>query len=321
MDEIINNLNKASGIHKKIRNDLRGIIKANTKLIDISNFIEKQTRLYSGKDEINSGIAFPPGLSLNNIAAHWAPQKNDMTKLKNSDVLKIDFGVHKNGCIIDSAFTWSRNPIYDMLLESSRDAVYKVIKMIGVDTSISDIGTLVEEIVESYEIEKKGILYPVRPIRNICGHSIKPWVIHGGKYIQNIQNNDNTRIEDNDIIAIEVYTTDGIGKTYMGKNNSHFMLNSCVPKNFRCDLSRRTEEMLYTINNNFKTLPFTQKYLDTISPVRYYDPCLEELYSKGLLKKYPPLIEYDKQSRVAQFEHTLLVTEKNNINFSISDDY
>ena len=61
--------------------------------------------------------------------------------------------------------------------------------------------------------------------------------------------------------------------------------------------------------------------MDKISPIKYYDSCINELYSKGLLKKYPPLIEYDKHSKIAQFEHTIFISEKNNINLSMGDDY
>lgn len=40
----------------------------------------------------------------------------DKTVLQYDDVMKLDFGVHVNGKIIDSAFTMSFNPVYDPLL-------------------------------------------------------------------------------------------------------------------------------------------------------------------------------------------------------------
>jgi len=319
--EEINNYKNASDIHKKIRKELNHVIKEDTQLIDISTFIEHKIKKYSDKNQINNGIAFPVGLSLNNIAAHWTPSQTCITTLNYNDVLKIDYGVHKNGCIIDSAFTWCPNPIYNNLLDASKETVYSLIKHIGVDSMISEIGILAEEMVKSYEIEIDGILKPIVPIDKLCGHSIKPWNIHAGKYIQNIKNNDTTKIEENDILAIEVFTSTGTGNTYMGKSNSHLMLNNNIPKNYNYKLTQRSQEILDIIKTRFKTLAFTQKYLDLYSPIKYYEPCLDELYNKGILKKYPPVIEYDKNSKIAQFEHTILVSENININFSIDDDY
>ena len=46
-------------------------------------------------------------MSLNQIAAHYTPNPGDTTVLKYNDVLKLDFGTHVNGYIVDSAFTWA----------------------------------------------------------------------------------------------------------------------------------------------------------------------------------------------------------------------
>jgi methionyl aminopeptidase len=42
--------------------------------------------------------------------------------LQAEDVLKVDFGVHVNGRIVDSAFTLNWEPTYDRLLEAVKDA-------------------------------------------------------------------------------------------------------------------------------------------------------------------------------------------------------
>jgi hypothetical protein len=42
--------------------------------------------------------------------------------LHERDVLKVDFGVHVNGRIVDSAFTLSFEPTWDRLLEAVKDA-------------------------------------------------------------------------------------------------------------------------------------------------------------------------------------------------------
>jgi methionyl aminopeptidase len=42
--------------------------------------------------------------------------------LQYDDVLKIDFGVHVNGRIVDSAFTVAANPVYNNLLAAVKSA-------------------------------------------------------------------------------------------------------------------------------------------------------------------------------------------------------
>ena len=42
----------------------------------------------------------------------------DKTVLQYDDVIKLDFGTHINGRIIDSAFTTAFNPRYDPLLKA-----------------------------------------------------------------------------------------------------------------------------------------------------------------------------------------------------------
>ncbi len=42
--------------------------------------------------------------------------------LLKGDVMKVDFGVHVNGRIVDSAFTMNFEPTWDRLLEAVKDA-------------------------------------------------------------------------------------------------------------------------------------------------------------------------------------------------------
>ena len=44
--------------------------------------------------DIPRGLAFPTGCSINHVAAHYTPNKGDMTVLQYDDVCKIDFGTH-----------------------------------------------------------------------------------------------------------------------------------------------------------------------------------------------------------------------------------
>lgn len=55
---------------------------------------------------LQAGIGFPTGVSLNNCAAHYTSNPGDTTVLKYDDVLKLDFGTHVNGRIVDCGEQW-----------------------------------------------------------------------------------------------------------------------------------------------------------------------------------------------------------------------
>lgn len=73
-------------------------------------------------DSLIAGPGFPTGVNLNHCAAHYSPNAGNKTVLSYEDVMKVDFGVHVNGLIVDSAFTVSFDPVYDPLLEAVKAA-------------------------------------------------------------------------------------------------------------------------------------------------------------------------------------------------------
>jgi len=75
-------------------------------------------------------MGFPTGLCLNHGAAHYTPNPGHKdVVLKHDDVLKVDFGVHVNGRIVDSAFTMAFDPVYDNLLQSVKEATETGVKV------------------------------------------------------------------------------------------------------------------------------------------------------------------------------------------------
>ena len=125
-----------------------------------SETLEGIARKLINENGLEAGLAFPTGCSLNNCAAHYTPNNGDNTVLGVNDVCKIDFGTHINGRIIDCAFTLTYNPKYDKLLEAVREATNTGIKAAGIDVRLCDIGEQIQEVMESYEVELDGKIYP-----------------------------------------------------------------------------------------------------------------------------------------------------------------
>lgn len=77
---------------------------------------------------------------MNSCAAHYTPNYGDDTIFTANDVCKIDFGVHVNGYLIDSAFTVTFDPKFKPLLDAVKDATFTGIKTAGIDVRLSEVG-------------------------------------------------------------------------------------------------------------------------------------------------------------------------------------
>ena len=86
----------------------------------------------------------------------------------------------------------------------------------GADVRISDVSAAIQEAMESYEVEINLINKPVKPVRDISGHNIKRYQIHGGKSVPFVKNNDQTKMEEGEIFAIETFGSTGRGRTRDG---------------------------------------------------------------------------------------------------------
>lgn len=64
---------------------------------------------------------------------------------------------------------------------------------------------------ESYEVDLAGKTVPVKAIRNITGHDILRYNIHGGKQIPFIKNNNQDKMEEGEVFAIETFGSTGKG--------------------------------------------------------------------------------------------------------------
>lgn len=110
--------------------------------------------------------------------------------------MKIDFGSHVGGLMTDCAFTVAFNPRYDNLLQAVKEATETGIRAAGVDVQLQDIGEQIQETMESFEVTLGNKTYPVKCIKNLCGHSIGRYNIHAGKSVPIVKNGDTTRMEE-----------------------------------------------------------------------------------------------------------------------------
>ncbi|KAI4212531.1 MAG: hypothetical protein LQ351_004783 [Letrouitia transgressa] len=215
--DFLNEYRHGAEVHRQVRQWAQKNIRPGQSLTEIAEGIEDSVRTLTGHqgleegDSIKGGMGFPTGLSLNNCAAHYTPNAGNKTILQDTDVMKVDFGVHINGRIVDSAWTMTFDPVYDNLLAAVKDATNTGVREAGIDVRMSDIGAAIQEAMESYEVQIGGQTLPVKSIRNLNGHDIIQYSIHGGKSVPIVKGGDQTKMEEGETFAIETFGSTGKG--------------------------------------------------------------------------------------------------------------
>ncbi|KAG2022837.1 methionine aminopeptidase 2B [Coprinopsis cinerea AmutBmut pab1-1] len=312
-----NNIRKAAEAHRVVRQHAQKWIKPGMSMTDIANMIEDGTRAVVEENGLEAGIGFPTGLSLNHCAAHYTPNAGDNIVLKAEDVLKVDIGIQVNGRIADSAFTLNFEPTYDKLIEAVKAATETGVREAGIDVRLGELGGLIQETMESYEVEVGNKVYPVKPISNLSGHSINRYQIHGGKSVLLVKSEDDTKMEEGEYFAIETFGSTGRGRIVESGECSHYAKRVDAP---HVPLRLTTaKSLLNTINKNFGTLPFCRRYLDRLGETKYL-LALNHLVQQGIVEDYPPLCDIPG-SMTAQFEHTILLRPTCKEIVTRGDDY
>jgi len=272
----------------EVREDLRKAVKPGVKVLEVAEMAEELIRQRGAKP------AFPCNVSLNEIAAHYSPPADDQTVIGENDVVKVDIGAHLDGYIADTAFTvaWGENLRLVEVAEKALEAAIATIRS-GID--VGEIGRAVQQ-----TVEEAGF----KPIRNLTGHSLARWDLHAGISIPNVAERTGQTLEEGDVLAIEPFVTTGVGFVEDRENVYIFRYQRDVPVRLRM-----TRQLLREIKQEYGTLPFAERWLSKkFSKIRL-ELCLKELVSGGALWPYHVLVERSG-GKVAQAEHTVIVTEK-----------
>ncbi|KAL9658730.1 hypothetical protein ABK040_005885 [Willaertia magna] len=304
-DSIYQEARHAAEVHRTARQWFQGYVKPGMKVIDAAEALENKARELIEDNGIKAGLAFPLGCSMNNCAAHYTPNGGDETIITANDIIKFDLGLHINGRIIDCAFTMYWDDRFKPLADAARDATNTGIRTAGIDVRMSDVGSAIQEVMESYEMEYNGKTYPIRCVRNLNGHSIERYRIHAGKTVPIVKNNDNTKMEENEFYAIETFGSTGRGYVDHEGVCSHYMrdfFKKVTPTEIK---SQKARELLKVIEDNFSTLAFCRRYLDRLGESKYM-VAMKNLVSAGLVNEYPPLCDV-KGSFTSQYEHTIVL--------------
>ena len=293
--EIIEKYIKAGKVAAQVREESAKIAKVGMPLIELAEKLEEMVRS-AGCDP-----AFPVNLSINEFAAHYTPQQNDETKIKEGDVLKIDVGAHVDGYIADTAITvdFGKN---GELLKASREALAAAVDLVKPGAMISDISLKIEEVIKSFGF---------KPVENLTGHGLDQYVEHKEPSIPNVSIRNDRTLQDGEVIAIEPFATNGIG--HVNDYPEVMIFSYAANRPVRSPDAKKIAE--YT--TRYKNLPFAERWLMTKDAEKEGVPqslfkirmALRELVQRGVFYSYPVLREA-KAGLVSQAEHTIIVRDE-----------
>ena len=293
-EEEVKSYIRAGEIAARVRDFAEKIVKPGMKILDLAELVENKIVELGGKP------AFPCNISINQEAAHRTPIIGDELIVPEDSVVKIDLGVHVDGYIADTAVTVSFNPRYEPLLDAVREALDKALKIVSPGVKFSEVGKIVEDTLRSHGY---------KPIKNLSGHSLDRFIIHAGESIPNYYERISfSRFKPNRAYAIEPFGTDGKGFVVESDTITiHALWRTGKVKGLTLD----ERKLFNTIRERFKTLPFTERWLQDIfeHDVERLRKTMEKLLSKKIIFGYPILVEAGN-GMVAQFEHTILVLDK-----------
>jgi methionyl aminopeptidase len=284
--EIIENYGKARSISDSIIPFARSLVRENVRILELAENIEKKIFELGGRP------AFPVNISINENAAHYTPDINDSTALKENDLVKVDIGIHINGYIWDRAFTVCIGKESHPLIEASEKALQEALKLIKLGTKIFEISEVVENTIAEFGFN---------PIRNLCGHGLQQYTQHASPTIPNGKNTIIEEIEEGQVIAMEVFSTNGVG---LVKESSPVLIYRFLQeKPVRLWEARK---ILEKSSREFEGLPFAKRWLATVAAGAKLDLALKQLIGIGALTEYPVLKE-EANGLVAQTEETVIV--------------
>ena len=277
---------EAGKIASEIREWSKGLIKPGAKALDIAESIEK--RILEKAE-----IAFPLNVSLNDNAAHYTPSYKDTLVLKEDDLVTIDMGVHVDGYIADTAYTVDLSGKNEKLVEASKAGLRDAIDTIKSGISVSKVGEAIEGAIKGYGF---------RPIENLTGHELKPYILHAGLAIPNIKVPYDWKVEEGMVFAIEPFATNGSGRVIESKNAEIFSFLAQKPTRMR-----EGKILLQEVEKR-EGLPFAERwYAKKMNPLKL-KMVLRELVDREALHSYPILHEKEK-GLISQAEHTVIITK------------
>jgi methionyl aminopeptidase len=273
---------EAGEILATVRDEAAERVEVGASHLELAEWTEERIR------ELGGEPAFPVNISIDEEAAHATPSRDDESTF-GEEMINLDIGVHVDGWLADTAITVDLSG-HDDLAEAPGAALDAALDVIEPGIETGEIGGVIEDTIDGYGYN---------PVVNLTGHGLGHWEQHTAPNIPNRRVEQGIELEVGDVVAIEPFATDGGGKVGEGSEEEIYALEREATVR-----DRAAREALETIVEEFRTLPFAARWLDTPRA----EMALRRLKQQDVVHGYPVLKE-DDGFLVSQKEHTIIVTE------------
>jgi methionyl aminopeptidase len=289
-EEAIEKFKLSGRILRETREEMKHLVREGMPIIEVCEKAERLILEKGGKP------AFPCNVSVNEIAAHYTSPPNDKRRISERSLVKVDIGVHVDGYVTDTAVTICFNPEYRSLVETAEQALKAAINSMRAGIFTSRLGGVIEGTIKS-----RGF----KSVSNLTGHQLGRYLVHAGTSIPNVSHVSFSRIKLGGVYALEPFVTlpDAVGRVENGDEVTIFRLL----RHKKLE-SPYAKQLFKYIEENFRTLPFAERWLQDVVPQEHYREAFQELLSSKALMGYPIFIEASRKP-VAQAEHSVLIVE------------
>jgi methionyl aminopeptidase len=273
---------EAGEILAGVREEAAAMVEVGASHLEVAEWAEDAIRDRGGEP------AFPVNISIDEEAAHATPSAGDDATF-GEEMINLDIGVAVDGWLADTAVTIDLSG-RDELTAASAEALDAALEVVEAGVSVGEVGAAIEDVIEGYGFN---------PVVNLTGHGLGHWQQHTEPNIPNREVAQGATLEAGQVVAIEPFATDGTGKVGEGNETEIWALEREAAVR-----DRAARQALEQIVEEFKTLPFATRWLDT----RRAEMALRRLTQQDVVHDYPVLQE-EAGCYVSQKEHTVIVTE------------
>jgi len=280
---------RAGKLARELREWILGNVSPPQTCLEIATRVEEEIARRGGRP------AFPTGIGINGVTAHYAPQDGDERRIGEEDVVKVDYGVHFDGYIADTAVTVTESPKYQLMVETTKRALEAAIEVAKRDPRTGEIGRAIEA-----AAKREGF----KTISNLSGHTVEQYTVHAGKSIPNVYAPNQPMLKRDDVFAIEPFLTLGTAAGYVvdAPPSSAVTIYSLIMRK-RTGV-KELDALVDHVWNARKSLPFTPRWFSKEFGRERLQKLLAELERRRIVRGYPTLVEASN-APVAQFEHTM----------------
>lgn len=208
---MIEGMKESGRLLRSVHENLSKIIVPGITTLEIDSFVEKYLKEHGATPEQKGYMGFPFATcaSVNDEICHGFPSNRE---LKDGDIVTIDMVVNKDGYLSDSAWSYAVGNISDeakLLMDVTKEAMYKGIEIVKPGAHFGDIGVVIEEYVSQFGFSV---------VKDFIGHGIgrkmheDPQVFHYNTGIRG------ARMREGMVFTIEPMINVGTWQMKMDKN-------------------------------------------------------------------------------------------------------